>query len=40
MKKFKYLLVIMLLCLTGCIKSDSMDDISIATSVYPIEYVV
>jgi len=40
MKKLKYLLLIMLFCLTGCIKSNSMDDIKIVTSVYPIEYVV
>lgn len=25
--------------LTGCIKRDSMDDISIYTSVYPVEYI-
>lgn len=30
----------MLFCLTGCFKANSMDDIKIATSVYPIEYVV
>ena len=40
MKKLKYLLLIMLFCLTGCIKSNSMDDIKIVTSAYPIEYVV
>lgn len=40
MKKIKYLLLIMLFCLTGCFKANSMDDIKIATSVYPIEYVV
>lgn len=40
MKKLKYLLLIVLFCLTGCIKSNSMDDIKIITSVYPIEYVV
>ena len=40
MKKIKYLLLITLFCLTGCFKSNSMDDISIATSIYPIEYVV
>lgn len=40
MKKLKYLLLIMLFCLTGCFKANSMDDIKIATSVYPIEYVV
>jgi len=40
MKKLKYLVLAALFCLTGCIKSNSMDDIKIATSVYPIEYVV
>ncbi len=40
MKKIKYLLLVMLFCLTGCFKANSMDDIKIATSVYPIEYVV
>ena len=40
MKKIKFLLLIMLICLTGCIKSNSMDDIKIITSTYPIEYVV
>ena len=40
MKKLKYLLLVMLFCLTGCIKTNSMDDIKIVTSVYPIEYVV
>lgn len=40
MKKIKYLLLITLFCLTGCFKSNSMDDIKIATSIYPIEYVV
>ena len=40
MKKIKYLLLIILFCLTGCFKSNSMDDINIATSIYPIEYIV
>jgi len=40
MKKTKILLLIMLFCLTGCFKANSMDDIKIATSIYPIEYVV
>lgn len=40
MRKIKYLLLIMLFCLTGCFKANSMDEIKIATSVYPIEYVV
>ena len=42
MKKIKYLIIIVLVfTLTGCIfNNDSMDKIEIATSVYPIEYVV
>jgi len=40
MKKIKFLLLIMLICLTGCFKANSMDDIKITTSVYPIEYIV
>lgn len=41
MKKIKILLTtIILLGLTGCLKKDSMDDIKIVTSSYPIEYVV
>lgn len=40
MKKIKYLLLIILICVTGCLKTNSMDDIQIVTSVYPIEYVV
>ena len=41
MKKIKILFVVItLLGLTGCLKNDSMDDINIVTSTYPIEYVV
>lgn len=41
MKKIKYLFIlIILLSLTGCLNNDSMDDINISTSIYPIEYVV
>lgn len=40
MKKIFYLLSFVLgVFLTGCIKRDSMDDINIYTSVYPIEYI-
>ncbi len=38
----KYFIVLCALCcflLTGCIKMDSMDDITIYTTVYPIEYI-
>ena len=40
MKKF-FILFSFVLCvlLTGCIKRDSMEDIVIYTSVYPIEYI-
>ena len=41
MKKIKYLFTIaILLCLTGCFNNDSMDNIKVSTSIYPIEYVV
>ena len=41
MKKFKILFsIIVLFSLTGCFDDDSMDNISISTSSYPIEYVV
>lgn len=41
MKKIKLLiLTIISIGLTGCFNNDSMDNINISTSVYPIEYVV
>ena len=41
MKKFLLVLSIFLIVLTtGCFKRDTMEDISIYTSVYPIEYIV
>lgn len=41
MKKIKILSIgIILLSLTGCFKNDSMEDINILTSTYPIEFVV
>ena len=41
MKKIKYLLFIVILFgLTGCIKNNSMENIEISTSVYPIHFVV
>ena len=41
MKKILLLLSICLILIsTGCFKRDSMEDISIYTSVYPIEYIV
>lgn len=38
MKKF-LLLIVSILCLSGCFKRDTMEDINIYTSVYPIEYI-
>lgn len=38
MKKF-LILISILFCLTGCFKRDDMEDITIYTSVYPIEYI-
>lgn len=39
MKKFFVLLcAVSCFFLTGCIKRDSMEDINIFTSVYPVEY--
>lgn len=32
-------LIITATCLTGCFKKDRMEDINIATTIYPIEYV-
>lgn len=41
MKKFLIILSIFLVTITtGCFKRDTMEDISIYTSVYPIEYIV
>lgn len=41
MKKIKILFIgIVLFSLTGCLKNDSMEDINIVTSSYPIEYIV
>lgn len=33
------LLLITLTCITGCFKSDKMEDITIVTTIYPTEYV-
>lgn len=38
MKKI-ILIIMMLLCLTGCFKSDSYEGINIYTTLYPIEYI-
>lgn len=43
MKKIKYMLILLVvILLTGCdlFKRDTMEDISIITTVYPIEYVI
>lgn len=34
-----FTIIIALSCLTGCFKRDKMEDINIATTIYPIEYV-
>lgn len=41
MKKYKILILLVLIgCLTsGCFKRDSLEDIEIMTTVYPIEYI-
>ena len=41
MKKYFFIiaLILILSTLTGCIKTDKMDDINIVTTIYPIEYV-
>ena len=41
MKKFKFLILLFtIFFLTGCFNNNSMDDITIATSSYPIKFVV
>ena len=41
MKKLKFIMTLMLmLLLTGCFEDNTMDNIEIATSAYPIKYVV
>jgi len=38
--KIKYIaLLIIVLLLTGCFKDDSMEDIDVITTIYPIEYI-
>ena len=41
MKKFKFgvILVLVLFLSTGCFKRDSLEDIEIVTTVYPLEYI-
>ena len=40
MKRIKFILLfVVILSLTGCFNDDSMDNINITTSIYPIEYV-
>ena len=39
MKKKLLLVIVLLLCATGCFKRDNMEDINIITTAYPIEYV-
>lgn len=40
MKKLKYFVFILLFFVTGCLESDSMEDIHIRTTAYPIQYIV
>ena len=41
MKKLKLLIgMLFILCLTGCFEDRSMENITISTSVYPIQYIV
>lgn len=35
-----FLILVMSISMTGCFKSDTMEDIDIYTTVYPIEYIV
>ena len=30
---------LMVLCMTGCLKRDNLEDITIYTTVYPFEYI-
>lgn len=40
MKKFSLIiLIVFLFCTTGCIKRDTLEDIDIYTTIYPIEYI-
>lgn len=40
MKKLsKLLIIVMILSITGCLKRDSLEDIDIYTTAYPIEYI-
>ena len=39
MKKIKYLLILLILFSTGCLKKDNMEGIKIYTTTYPIEYI-
>lgn len=41
MKKIKLLLIgVILFSLTGCLKKDNFEDVTIYTTVYPIEYIM
>ena len=41
MKRIKIITLILIITIfmTGCLKRDRMEDINIATTIYPIEYV-
>lgn len=40
MKKFILAIAVISICLSGCFKRDTMEDITIYTTIYPLEYVV
>lgn len=40
MKKIKVLLCLSILLMTGCIKRDNLENITIYTTAYPIQYIV
>ena len=40
MKKLKFFVFILLFLLTGCLENDTMEDIHIRTTAYPIQYIV
>lgn len=39
MKKLSIIFLSILFCTTGCLKRDNLEDITIYTTVYPIEYI-
>ena len=39
MKRIKYLIIVVVILLTGCMNNNSMEGITVYTTSYPIEYV-